>query len=73
MFNFKEKNVNFNKEEDINNNKHENKAQKIPEKNLKKFINSLKENQDESEMEIIKNIYDNTNHNDYSIKENIKL
>ena len=24
-------------------------------------------------MEIIKNIYDNTNHNDYSIKENIKL
>jgi len=44
MFNVQEKNVNFNKEEDINNNKHENKAQKIPEKNLKKFINSLKEN-----------------------------
>ena len=33
----------------------------------------MKENFDESEIEIIKNIYDNSNHNDYSIKENIKL
>ena len=27
----------------------------------------------ESEIEIIKNIYDNSNHNDYNIKENMKL
>ena len=71
--NVKGENTNFNKEEDINNNNHKNEVNNIPRKNFSNFINSLNENFDESEIEIIKNIYDNSNHNDYSIKENIKL
>jgi len=71
--NVKGENTNFNKEEDINNNNHKNEVNNIPRKNFRNFINSLNENFDESEIEIIKNIYDNSNHNDYSIKENIKL
>jgi len=70
--NAKEENISLDKEEDINNNKHKNESHNIP-KNFEKFINSFKENFDESEIEIIKNIYDNSNHNDYSIKENIQL
>ena len=67
----KVKKNNNDKKEENNNNKNE--EQNIPEKNFENFINILNENFEESEIKLIKNIYDKSNYNNYSIKENIKI